>query len=172
MIDEDRLDRVASDVVAKMPQPTADARIAPSRVLVRYADHERGDLRLGVWATGPSRLRSVVFLGDECPVPPQDGVGSDDAGDGCEATATENLAFHSQTATLVVGETESSSTVHRAEDAVFIEQIVNDRLLLSIDPAGEQVQKEGERGRERVHVGSLPEERPAVQRIRDWLRRR
>src|SRR5262245_13362247 len=43
--------------------------------------------------------------------------------------------LHSQTATLVVGEAESLSTVHRAEDAIFLEQVVNDRLLLSIDPA-------------------------------------
>jgi hypothetical protein len=31
---------------------------------------------------------------------------------------------------------------------------------MSIDPAGEQQEEEGERGRELVHVGSLPEEQP------------
>jgi hypothetical protein len=90
----------------------------------------------------------------------EDRVRCDDAGDGREVAATEDLAFHRQTASLVVGETESWRPVHRAGDAVLLEQVVNNRLLLPIDPAGEPQQKEGERGTERVHVGSLPEEQP------------
>ena len=112
-------------------------------------------------ATGAPRLRTVVFLGDESPVPTQDGVGCHDAGDGREAATAEDLAFHGETASLVVGEAQSSGTVHRAEDTVLLEQVVNDRLLVSIDPAGEQQEEEGERGRQRVHGGSLPTVRRA-----------
>ena len=50
--------------------------------------------------------------------------------------------------------------MRRAEDPVLLEQVFNDRLLLLVDPAGEDTEEEGERGRQRVHDGSLPEERP------------
>ena len=55
--------------------------------------------------------------------------------------------FHGQPASLVVGETQSSGTMRRAEDPVLLEQVFNDRLLLPVDPAGEDMEEEGERGR-------------------------
>jgi hypothetical protein len=60
-------------------------------------------------------------------------------------TAAEDAAFHGETASLVVGQAPSSATVHRAENAILLEQVVNDRLLVSIDPAREQPEEEGER---------------------------
>jgi hypothetical protein len=41
--------------------------------------------------------------------------------------------------------------VRGAEDAVLLEQVVNDYLLVPVDPAGEEKEGEGERGRQRVH---------------------
>jgi phage head maturation protease len=79
----------------------------------------------------------------------------------------EDVAFHGETASLVVGQAQSSGTVHRAEDAVLLEQIDNDRLLVSIDPAREQQEEEGERVRQRVHGGSLPQCRAAFNPVRD-----
>ena len=61
-------------------------------------------------ATGASLVRAVVFLGDEPPVPPQDGVGCHDASDVREAAPAEDLAFHGEAASLVVGETQPSGT--------------------------------------------------------------
>jgi hypothetical protein len=118
-------------------QPAADSGVAPGRILVRHADDERGDVRLGGRATWAPPLRTVVLPGDESAVPPQDGVGRHDAGDGREVTTAEDLAFHGEPASLVVSQAQSSGTVHRTEDSVLLEQVVNDRLLVSIDPAGE-----------------------------------
>ena len=101
---------------------------------------------LVVGRPGPPRFRTVVLLGDELPVPPQDRVGCHDAGDGREVTTAEDVTFHGETASLVVGQAQSSGTVHCAEDSVLLEQVVNDRLLVSIDPAGEHQEEEGERG--------------------------
>jgi len=56
----------------------------------------------------------------------------------CSGARTEDVAFHRETASLVVGEAQSPGTVHGAEDAILLDQVVNDRLLVSIDPAGEQ----------------------------------
>src|SRR4030095_7611060 len=113
-------------------QPAADAGVAAGRILVRHAHDERGDVRLGGRATRPPRLRTVVLLGDESPVPTQDRVRCHDARDSREVPTAEDVAFYGEPASLVVGEAQSPGTAHRAEDAVLLEQVVNDRLLVSI----------------------------------------
>ena len=69
------------------------------------------------------------FETHKSPVPPQDGVGCHDAGDGREVTPAEDVAFHGETASLVVAQAQLSGTVHCAEDPILLEQVVNDRLL-------------------------------------------
>ena len=138
-------------------EPTADARIAPSRVLRRHADHQRGEIRLGARATTASCLRAIVFLGHQRPIPAQDGVRCDDTRDGRQSAPAKNLAFHGQAAALVVGDVEPSRSVHGAEDSVLLEQVVNNCLLLSVDPAGDEENNEHERSRQRVHGASVPE---------------
>src|SRR5215467_10694361 len=150
MVLEDRLDRVAGDFVAEALQRAADSRVAPSRVLVRHADHEGGDLRLGAGATGDSLPRAGVFRGDEPAIPTEDRVRGDDARDVPKATPTERLSLHRQAAPLVVSEPETTATALRAQDAVLLAQVVDDRLLLTVDPAREQKEEEGERGRHGV----------------------
>jgi len=59
---EDSLDRVARDLVVEALQRTADSRVAPRRVLVRHADHEDGDIRLGAGATGTRFVKPAYFL--------------------------------------------------------------------------------------------------------------
>jgi hypothetical protein len=61
---------------------------------------------------------------------------------------------------------EGSSRSHRMEQSrssTFSRtctQVVNDRLLVPVDPAGEDQEEEGERGRQRVHRRSVPERPP------------
>ena len=148
---EDRFDRVAGHVVPETLEPTADPRIAPGRVLLCHADRQPGKVRLGARAARASRVRAVVFLRHERPISPQDCVRRDDADDARKATPAENLAFHRQAAPLVVGETEAPRSVRRAQDSVLFEQVVNDCLLLPVDPAGKEQDDERERRRQRVH---------------------
>ena len=131
----DCFDRIPANLVAEALQATADARVAPGGILVRHAYHKRSDVWLGRRATGASLVGTVVFLGDELPVPPQDGVGCHDARDHCKAASAKDLAFHGQAASLVVGEARPSGSVRGAEDPVLLEQVVNDRLLLPANPA-------------------------------------
>ena len=160
---EDRLDRVPGDLVAEALQPPADARVAPGRILVRHAYHQRRDVWLGRRATGASRVGTVVFLGDEPPVPAQDRVGCHDPGHVRQAASAENDAFHGQAASLVVGEAQPSGSVRGAEDPVLLEQVVDDRLLLPVHPARDQQEQEGERARQRVHGGSVSQRGDSVQ---------
>ena len=73
-----------------------------------------------------------------------------------EAAPAEDLAFHGQTASLVVGEVQRSRTVGCEEDAVLLTQVIDDVLLVSVDPAGDKQEEESQRRRQRVHPGSMP----------------
>ena len=120
---------------------------APRRLLVRHADDERRDVRLGGRSTWASCLRTVVLLGDESPVPSQDRVGCHDAGDGREVTTAEGVAFHSEAAPQIVGQAQSPRTVHRAKDTVLLEQVLNDCLLMRLtQPENSRRQKASGRG--------------------------
>jgi hypothetical protein len=77
------------------------------------------------------------------------------------------LAFHGQAASLIVGEAQSSGLPRRPEDPILLEQVVNDRLLRSIDPTGEQQKEEGERRRQ-IHRESVPEALPRFKDLISW----
>ena len=48
-----------------------------------------------------------------------------------------NLApYRTCSESLVIGGTEPQRNVRRAEDPILLEQVVNDRLLLPVEPAG------------------------------------
>src|SRR5262245_19793551 len=150
VVPEDSLDRVAGDFVAEAVQPAADSRVAPGGLLGRHADHERDDVRRGAGATGGARRRAGVLVGDEPAVPTEDRVRGADACDVPEAPATESLSLPSQAAPLVVSEPEPAGTALRAQHAVLFEQVVDDRLLVAVDPSP-RTEGEGERRRQRAH---------------------
>ena len=58
-------------------------------------------------------------------------------------------------AALVVGDAHTSGSVLGAEDSVLLEQVVDDRRLLSVNPARDQEEQEDKRVRPRVHSGSV-----------------
>ena len=72
-------------------------------------------------------------------------------------TAAENLTFHRQASALIIGQAEPSRSVRGAEDAVLLKQVVKDRLLLPVDPTGDEENDEREGRRQRVHGASVPE---------------
>ena len=53
-----------------------------------------------------------------------------------------------------------------AEDPVLLEQVVNDRLRVPVDPAGEEKEEEGDRGRQRVHGRRVTRGAAPVQGVR------
>ena len=111
-------------------------------------------------------------VGDESAVPTQDRVWCHDAGDVRKAPPAKDLPFHGQPASLVIREAQPSGALRRAEDAVLLEQVINDRLLLAVHPAGEQQEEESERGRQTVHlVEACPTSRRGSSGARLWARR-
>jgi hypothetical protein len=77
-----------------------------------------------------------------------------------QAASPEDNAFHGQAAALVVGEAQPSGSVRGAEDSVLLEQVVDDGLLLPVNPARDQQEQEGAGGaaspwRKRLAAGRL-----------------
>ena len=79
-----------------------------------------------------------------------------------EAATAQDRTFHGQAAPLVVGEVRPSGTVYNAENPILFEQVINDRLLLPVDPPGDKKDEERERGRQRVHREACPSSRPGA----------
>ena len=73
------------------------------------------------------------------------------------------MPFTGQAAALVVGEAQPSGSVRGAEDSVLLEQVVDDGLLLPVNPARDQQEQEGERARRRVPGGSVSQRGDLVQ---------
>ena len=148
---EDRFNRVPGNVVTEVVEPTADARLAPRRVLGRQACDERGEIRLGARPTRPALRRAVVILRDQQAVPAQI-VSS------VTMPATSPRRRRPRTLPFRASRRRWSS-VRRTRWGPYAArrirfsspQVLDDVLLLTIDPAGEQQEQEGERGRQPIH---------------------
>ncbi len=81
-----------------------------------------------------------------------------------ETAPAEDLAFQGQPASLVVSETQPSGRVRRTQNPILLEQVVNDCLVLPVDPARDKQEEEGEWARQLVHGDSLPEGPPGCKR--------
>ena len=89
------------------------------------------------WVTGGRASRWESRISRTPPVN-ADRVGCHDPGHNRQAASAENDTFHGQAAALVVGEAHPSGSVGGAENSVLLEQVVDDRRLLAVNPARDQ----------------------------------
>ncbi len=82
------------------------------------------------------------LLGNELPVPAEDGVGRDERGDFGKGTAADSFASHGQSASLVIGQPESPATELLLENSVLLSEVFDDCVLLAADPTGERCHKD------------------------------
>jgi hypothetical protein len=78
----------------------------------------------------------VEFLGHEAVVPAQEGLGRRQRGRLFEALTPERVGEHREAAAFGLGQTQPSATKLSFEDAVFLAQIIDDLLLVILDPPG------------------------------------
>ena len=115
---------------------------------------------------GPLLLEPSYFiLCDESAVPAQDGVGRDDARDLGQELSAERLSLDREPSPLLVGESDSAAAELFAKEPVLLDEVVDDGLLLAVDPSREEEQEEGERGRQGGHEGRVPEGSSSVPEV-------
>ena len=96
--------------------------------------------------------------GDQPPVPPQDRVGRHDGRHLPQDPATEALALRREPSALVVGQPNAPPRQLLLENAVLLHQILDDLLLVAVDPSseGHEQQPQG---------GEVGRHRPILQRL-------
>ena len=77
------------------------------------------------------------FLGNELSMPTKDGVRSDERSNFGESPSSNSLAPHRKSSALSVGQSKSSATELLLQDSVLLAEIIDDRILLTADPAGQ-----------------------------------
>jgi len=129
-------DRRPTDSMPEILQGTLDSSISPPGILSGHSNRQLLDYLHDPTSPWGAALVSPL-LGYELPVPTENGVGSDERGDLGKRASADGLASHSQSASLIVGQPESSAAELLLEDAILLAEILNDRILLAADPARE-----------------------------------
>ena len=137
--------------MSKVGERPADPRVASPEILLGHPHHEPGELGWRDRPASASAGTAVVLLGDQPPVPAENRVGSDDACHSSQRPLSESLASHGESAALGVGQPKRSTAELLAEDAILLSQIVDQILLVAIQPSGqgedEELQRMGHRPR-------------------------
>ena len=118
------------------------AQLARStHVLLCHAQDKVADPAVDSQASGTTVGAAIVLLGDELPVPAQDRVGGDDAGDLAKGPSAQGLALGGKATPLRLGEAKTPSSELLSEDTVFLLEVGDHVLVSPIDPAGEDQQE-------------------------------
>ena len=88
--------------------------------------------------------RSIVLPGDQFPVPGQQGLRRDNAGDLSQNLPPQGFGSNGQSAALVVMEAHSPAAELLSKNAILLAKVINHLQLASIHPAGDGDQQESE----------------------------
>jgi len=124
--------------MTEVGQRTFDSAIAPIGILPGEADDESLDLlhhSRSAWSA--PFLALIPFGCDELPMPGQDRVRGDDTGEVEERPSADRFPSDRQPAPLFVGEPDASLPELIEKDAVLLPEIVDGRLWVAVDPAGD-----------------------------------
>ena len=101
---QDPLHRGPSDLVAEVRERPADPCVPPLGILDRHPDHARGHVTSRHRPASTAAGAAVVCLGDQSPVPAENRVRRDDAGDLHPDAPSEFLAAHGESTALGIGQ--------------------------------------------------------------------
>ena len=132
--------------MVQVVQRALDAGVTPRRVLPGQFQDQFLDGRLCGWSASLAALAGTVFLGDESPVPGQQGVGGDEAGKMVEGGTSDLFAFEGEAATLIIIEPRFLAELFFEDTNLFLE-IDDDILLVAVHPADDR----GDEQDQRIH---------------------
>ena len=158
---QDPLHRGPGELVPEVRERAADPRVAPPRILDGHPDHERGDVSSRHRPASTAAGATVVFPGDQFPVPAKDRVRGDDAGHLRQDPPAEFLAAHGESTALGVGQVKRPRTQLFPKDPILLPEIVDQIVLVAVHPTSE---REDEKLQRRGHglrlLGRLGQHRP------------
>ena len=144
---QDPLHRGPSDLVAEVRERPADPCVPPLGILDRHPDHARGHVTARHRPASTAAGAAVVCLGDQSPVPAENRVRRDDAGDLHQDAPSELLAAHGESTALGIGPTKRPRAQVLPEDPILLPEIRDQIVLVAVHPASERENEELERRR-------------------------
>ena len=116
-------------------------------MLDRHPDHERGHVTARHRPASTAAGAAVVCLGDQSPVPAENRVRRDDAGDLHPDAPAEVLAAHGESTALGIGQAKRPRVQVLPEDPMLLPEIRDQIVLVAVHPASERENEELERRR-------------------------
>jgi hypothetical protein len=141
-------------------QGTLNAVITPGGILLGEAHHQIANLlgeRRASWLLVPT-VAVVPLSSDQPPMPAQDGVRGEEGTNLSQELAAKDFPFDSQAAALVIVQQDPALAEFLTEHLVLGPEIIDDLLLLVIDPAGKDEMEQLPRLEDKVHGGPVAEE--------------
>ena len=127
--------------MTKVTQPILNARVTPPRRRSRHFYDEFMDI-LGDRRTSHFLSRECPLHRDKSSVPGQNRIGRDDASNRSQHLPAERLSFDCQSAPLVIGKLQLPSPYLPFQNFIFRSEVLNNRLLLPVEPASENYKEE------------------------------
>src|SRR5215467_10306527 len=87
---------------------------------------------------------SVVLLGDQLPVPSQQGLRRDNVGDLGKNLSSQRFGLYGQSPALIVIQAQSPAAELLSKNAILLAKVINDLQLVLVHPAGDRDQQESE----------------------------
>jgi hypothetical protein len=128
-------DCVVCQIVAQVGQCSLYSSISPGAILLSHADSQTGDFVIS-WRPARPSTWTLRVLNNQFSVPRQQ---SFRLGDRChlpQRLAAKLFSFGRQSPSLVIVEPEAPITHLFSKDAILLDQICNDLLLMLAHPAG------------------------------------
>ena len=113
----------------------ADPCVPPLGMLDRHPDHARGHVTSRHRPASTAAGAAVVCLGDHSPVPAENRVRRDDAGDLHHDAPSEFLAAHGESTALGIGPAKRPRAQVLPEDPILLPEIRDQIVLVAVHPA-------------------------------------
>ena len=139
---QDPLHRGPSDLVAEVRERPTDPCVPPLGILDRHPDHARGHVTSRHRPASTAAGAAVVCLGDQSPVPAENRVRRDDAGDLHHDAPSEFLAAHGESTALGIGQAKRPRAQVLPEDPILLPEIRDQIVLVAVHPASERENEE------------------------------
>ena len=114
----------------------------PLGMLDRHPDHARGHVTSRHRPASTAAGAAVVCLGDQSPVPAENRVRRDDAGDLHHDAPAEFLAAHGESTALGIGQAKRPRAQVLPEDPILLPEIRDQIVLVAVHPASERENEE------------------------------
>ena len=137
-----RVTVVRANLVAEVRERPADPCVPPLGILDRHPDHARGHVTSRHRPASTAAGAAVVCLGDQSPVPAENRVRRDDAGDLHQDAPSELLAAHGESTALGIGPAKRPRAQVLPEDPILLPEIRDQIVLVSVHPASKRENEE------------------------------